>query len=300
MDVRVAKSFSVTVNNWTQEQYERLLGLRDVARIVIGKEVGAENQTPHLQCAVTFFKAKRVKALRKMLPGAHIEVARAVESLFIYCKKGGDFYEKDARKGQGKRFGMREACELVRTQGMQALIDDMPEFYVRYHTGFGQFMSLTVQPRDFKTEVWYIYGPTGCGKTRWVMDQVRGTSYYFQSMTDKWWCGFTGMEESVIIDDLRDTFCNFVRFLQLIDRYPCTVEVKGGSRQFAPKKIYITAPCKPESIWAGTSEDMDQLKRRIDHLWNMGRFPGSPRESGLLPLAEAGRQDAGVIELSDD
>lgn len=68
----------------------------------------------------------------------------------------------------------------------------------------------------------------------------------------------------MIIDDYRTDFCKFHTLLNLLDRYPFQVEVKGGTLQFRPKRIFITCPKRPEDIWASrTEEDLAQLLRRI-------------------------------------
>lgn len=52
--------------------------------------------------------------------------------------------------------------------------------------------------------------------------------------------------------------------LRLFDRYPYQVEVKGGTRQFLARKIYVTTPKSPALTWESrTEEDLAQLLRRI-------------------------------------
>ena len=110
--------------------------------------------------------------------------------------------------------------------------------------------------RNFKTYVYWFYGPTGSGKSRCA--EMFPNAYWAMS-TGKWWEGYDG-QEVVIINDYRKDFCKFHELLNLLDRYPYRVECKGGSRQFTSKTIVITTPLSPEETWENrTSEDLGQL-----------------------------------------
>lgn len=79
----------------------------------------------------------------------------------------------------------------------------------------------------------------------------------------KWWNGYDG-EEEVIFDEFRGDSCKFSELLRILDRYPYTVEVKGGFRQLLAKKIVITSCYAPETVYKKNEEDIKQLMRRID------------------------------------
>ena len=64
----------------------------------------------------------------------------------------------------------------------------------------------------------------------------------------KWWQGYDGYE-NVILDDFRGDFAPLHYMLQVLDRYPFSVEVKGGSRQLLAKRIWITCPYTPEEVY---------------------------------------------------
>lgn len=107
---------------------------------------------------------------------------------------------------------------------------------------------------------WY-YGSTGTGKTRAASGA--DPDAYWKNPAHKWWDGYQG-ESTIIIDDYRADFCKFSELLRLFDRYPYQVEVKGGTRQFLARKIYVTTPKSPALTWESrTEEDLAQLLRRI-------------------------------------
>jgi len=62
--------------------------------------------------------------------------------------------------------------------------------------------------------------------------------------------------------------------LRLLDRYPLTVEVKGGTVSFTSTRIYITTPKNVEDTWEGRNVgDLEQLRRRITEV---RYFPAAP------------------------
>jgi hypothetical protein len=78
----------------------------------------------------------------------------------------------------------------------------------------------------------------------------------------------------VIIDDYRADFCKFHLLLNLLDRYPMQVQIKGGTLQFNAKNIYITCPQHPTVLWSNrTAEDIGQLLRRITVIKYIGPEP---------------------------
>ncbi len=89
----LAKRWCFTLNNYTEEDKRRvedLLTEQVCVFAVVGLEVGSVAATEHMQGFVHFRSRKTFRAMQKLLPGAHLEVARAsdVENL-EYCSKGG-------------------------------------------------------------------------------------------------------------------------------------------------------------------------------------------------------------------
>lgn len=87
----VSKSWCFTLNNYNDSDEQALRQL-DCTHVVVGREVSSTG-TPHLQGFVTFKKAMRLSALKKINSRAHWEVCRSKEASAKYCKKDGDYYE---------------------------------------------------------------------------------------------------------------------------------------------------------------------------------------------------------------
>jgi len=129
-------------------------------------------------------------------------------------------------------------------------------------------MISTIQSsRDWETQVYWLWGPTGSGKTRWVYETCDRTDLYVKDGTNKWFCGYTG-QRNVLFDDFRPSQeIPFSRLLRLLDRYSMQVETKGGTVNFNPHRIFITSPKPPRDTWTHIDwikdEDLNQLTRRI-------------------------------------
>jgi len=147
--------------------------------------------------------------------------------------------------------------------------------FIKFHRGIGALdAALNDTPRQAPPEVYWFWGPTGTGKTRTAFAACEASGgAYFKMSTNKWWDGYE-RHENVIIDDFRRDFSTFAELLRLLDRYPMTVEIKGGSVQFVAKRIYITTPKNIVDTWEGrTNEDIEQLRRRVTE---ERYFPGIP------------------------
>lgn len=94
-----AKSWCYTLNNYSEDDKYRLSQLECSFHICAG-EVG-ESGTPHLQGMITFRKAARLSALKKIHPSAHWEITKAEEAAANYCTKENILWKLDNRRPRG-------------------------------------------------------------------------------------------------------------------------------------------------------------------------------------------------------
>lgn len=89
-----AKGWCFTLNNWTEEEYTKILSYcheSSIDKWVIGKEVG-ENGTPHLQGYIKGKNVIRMSTLKKICHRWHLEISKgSPEDNFGYCSKDRDF-----------------------------------------------------------------------------------------------------------------------------------------------------------------------------------------------------------------
>lgn len=265
----VGKTFAFTLNNPNDEEREIVLQWDaddDVLCCAVGKEIGKDG-TPHLQGVVRFGKAKRLTGLKKILSRAHWErCISPYENNAKYCKKEGQILlEKvDKLSTQGRRVDLEVGVLAVQEGGIQGLVDTHPTLYVKYTRGFESLANRLQPQRSTQPMVWWIWGPTGTGKTRLVHDlEGLEPDHTWISGDDlKWFDGYSG-QEVALIDDFRGDMCKLRWLLRLLDRYPVRVQIKGGMAQFAPKRIYITSAVDPRGAYPNSAEKLEQLERRI-------------------------------------
>lgn len=149
--------------------------------------------------------------------------------------------------------------------------------------------------RNWKTNVFWWYGPTGTGKSREAAE--RFPDAYWKPPTTKWWDGYDGQAD-VIIDDYRRDLCTFAELLRLLDRYPMSVEYKGGTTQMLARNIVITTPRDPRDTWEGrTAEDIAQLERRIEEIRRFGDEPVALAPLFVPPPAQVRPVEKEVVDL---
>lgn len=259
---KVQKTWCMTWHNYTEDSIQKIKDLEGVNLLTIGKEVGENGNTPHLQVSITFKKACRWSQIKKIFPGIHITPAISPDWSHNYCIKE-DKYIRIDNRNQGCRNDIRETATTIAQKGLKAAIIEKPEMYIKYHSGMEKLNQfLNSKKRDFKPEVIWIYGKTGTGKTRYVFEKE--PDLWISGKNLEWWQGYEG-QEATLFDDFRGDFCTFHELLRILDRYPYTVMVKGGSRELCSKRMYITCPEHPKDVYQ-TVEDKGQLLRRIDKI----------------------------------
>lgn len=244
----------------------------------IGEEVSPSTGTPHLQgcfrCSQPIrHAAAKVRICQSLgADSVHLEAAAGTfAQCRDYCSKDGSFHEWGEQPKQGKRTDLADASKLVidNMGNVDAVIREFPAEFVKYHRGLIALGQRLQPRRDFKTKIIWCWGPTGTGKSRFCHEQA--PEAYWKPSNNKWWDGYAN-EDAVIIDDFRP--CKEVPLsyiLRLFDRYPLSVESKGGTLVFNSKVIYVTAPKRPEDLYHDlpfeiADEQINQLLRRIEEI----------------------------------
>lgn len=108
-----ARRFCLTLNNWSEEEYFKLLGHMDTKTFwIIGKEVG-ESGTPHLQCYVEHKNPMAFKTIKRWNERLHIEKSKGSRRQnYDYCSKDGNFQtniqEKDLENEKKEKISETE------------------------------------------------------------------------------------------------------------------------------------------------------------------------------------------------
>jgi hypothetical protein len=131
------------------------------------------------------------------------------------------------------------------------MIESNPTAMVRYWKGLEYVRQQYEDVRDFQTECRVYWGPTGSGKTYHVNELVQGSEVFYLTKAmatagQVWWDGY---EDQPIV--VLEEFYGWIPvsiLLNMINSTPFKVPVKGGSRSFLAKTVYITSNSSP-STW---------------------------------------------------
>lgn len=255
----VSRTWVFTINNYSEKDIE-WLKTQEVKTMTVSKEVG-ESGTPHLQGFVTWKRTYRLSALKKLHSGAHWEIAKTCDGA-NYCRKiDSDVIIEIDNRVQGQRTDISRSWDAA-LAGTDKKTFAMNKPNWQEWRVFEIGRELFVKPRNFKPEVTWIWGETGSGKTRSVVEKE--PNLWMSGRNLKWWMNYEN-QEATLFDDFRGDFCTFHELLRIFDRYEYIVEVKGGQRQLNSKRMYVTSCYPPDRIYQ-TREDINQLLRRIDNI----------------------------------
>ncbi len=184
---------------------------------------------------------------------------------------------------QGFRSDLSAVTDMIKSgASLKAIAEELPEVYMKYHSGIEKAQGLLVEPGAFvHRKVYMLHDPTGTGKTRYVYDTHGYKEVYKWNNTGKWFDGYHG-QAAMLCDDVRwemDTagaksYLNgrtIGWWLNFLDGYPVKVEVKGSTRWMTSKHIYLTSNQDPLTWWSNYSpgEAFDPFMRRIKHVYSV-------------------------------
>lgn len=275
------RRFCFTLNNYTEEEEEKIKNYGYWTYIIYGREKG-ENGVPHLQGYCEANNSILFKTLKKLSPRTHWEVTRGTgEQASQYCKKDGDFYERGEMKKRCTMKNIEQYRELVKAKGMSGLTNLLVSPSV--NKTFKEYLTYNEEKRNWKPYVEWIYGESGTGKTAYIMRQSTEEEQFWKDST-KWWDGYD-KHPVLVLDDFRAHWMKFTYLLKVLDRYQARVETKGGYRQLLCRKIFITTLTTPECTYNMPEEPIKQLIRRIDK---------------IIPIESVNTADADAIEYLKD
>lgn len=238
-----------------------------------------ESGTPHFQVYVEFTKPKRMQFLKRQIcNGLHLEPRRGTaEQARDYCRKPDSRIGGPWELGQwdpstaGQRNDILDGVRLVREGGLEALIREKAELYVRFSRGFDALhQRLQRRSRDDPPDVMLLIGNPGCGKTHYFYEREGFEQSYKHQPGSDWFDGYDG-HPALLLDDFSGASSGFRldQTLQFFDRYPLRLPVKGSFTHLVAKRIYITTNIHPYQWfkWRGRQLQYAALVRRFTHVF---------------------------------
>jgi len=256
-----SRAWCFVINNYTASDEFAVKNLFNTAVEYgcVGKEVGKEKGTPHLQGYCRLKSPWSLAVMKKHLVRAKLIVANGGDMANqVYSSKESLWLETGTPSEQGKRNDIHDIAQLIKNKEitLEDLMFEYPLQYVKYSRSFEKMFNAVMEPRSELPEVHWRYGSAGTGKTRYCID--KHPSHYIKDNTS-WWDGYI-QQEAIIIDDFDDNI-PYRTLLRILDRYKYLGQVKGSYVQINSPYIYITSEHPPSYYWSGN--ELAQVTRRL-------------------------------------
>lgn len=273
-------------NDWKEKRLDEPEVGYSISYICMGREMAPSTNKIHFQCYMEFYKTVSLAYLkRKFSNKAHFEIARGGKYDNIkYCSK-----EKDTEHGMFLDFSrlefneekLREKVDAQKLQFFQDCrkytMQELEEFYpnsvFNQRGKIQEWRMYGVQKKTYSGSLnhknYWIYGPTGVGKSRWVREQ--GKTIYEKNV-NKWWNGYD-FQEIVLVEDfpIGDKARMMFDYVKLwADRYNFVGELKNSHMNICPDtyKLIITANHSIDETFADIpDEDRRAIKRRFNEVY---------------------------------
>ena len=201
-----SRGWCFTLNNYTEEEYNKVVACDKFTYIVVGVEVG-ESGTPHLQGYIEFENARAMSGVKKMLSDrCHLEVRKGTpRQASEYCKKEGQFVEHGKLSSQGHRTDLNELKNTVLASNDtdDAVVLEHFDVYCRYKNGIDRLFDIRnrSKKRTEMTKGIWLWGATGVGKSHTAFE-LAGDDMFVWTDDNGWWDGYHG-QKTVVINDFR-------------------------------------------------------------------------------------------------
>lgn len=188
----------------------------------------------------------------------HILIASGLPSENkVYCSKPrtaitSTFTEdgiiSEDKTGQGKRNDLVAIVDLVKEGvDVQDIITQIPQA-LKFLNHIERYSSLLKGKSKYKDhfEITYVWGPAGTGKSHYVYNIIKDLQWHRPLISGKniWFEGYKG-EDVLWLDDFDFRKFDREEMFHILDKYPVTVQCKGGSHQHHITNVYITSNVNP-------------------------------------------------------
>lgn len=186
-----------------------------------------------------------------------------------------EYVFKEETKIAGTEFELGELAlkrnsktdwEKIRQSALNGHLHDIPgDIYIKHYANLRRIEkdNQTNKNRGVQ-QVHFLYGPTGTGKSHLAHELV-GECYYEKQPSTKWFDGYNG-QSNVLIEEFRGEI-GISHLLRWLDKYACSVEIKGGQVSLATTTWVITSNLSLRDCYPGIDEDSyHALLRRITEI----------------------------------
>lgn len=269
--------------NWCFTDYELLNwnnifnSCEDIRYICFGEEICPKTNKDHIQGWIQLNKKKTIGGVKKLLNTnkLHLEACRGSEfDNDKYCSKDGKFIKLGKFIRQGQRLDLEDIVERMKNgEKLIDIAEEDPMTYCKYRNGLKDIEANIIKKKlanfNKDTEVIYIHGETGTGKSSYVWNNYDQKNVYKAEGSNlQWFDGYEG-EDILWIDEYSNDI-PIEKLLNLTDRYALKLPVKGGFTYRNWTKVIITSNLDPAILHSNAREvHRKALFRRITKIINL-------------------------------
>ena len=234
--------------------------------------------TYHIQGYYEFTRGVRRAHVQRVLcvPNAHCDPRRgSPEKAANYCRKSESKITEptefgDLPVGQGHRTDLEEIFTALDAGSTpQEVARAYPGAWARSFRAVDRYYLDIAPARTWPMETHVLYGPPGSGKSRAVHDWAAREGHRIYDVMSPnvtqgaiWFDGYQ-RQHAVLLDDFYG-WLPWTFLLKLLDRYPLSVQTKGGVCPFLSKVVFITSNQHPRYWYQyGRNMQWEALERRI-------------------------------------
>ena len=250
-------------------------------------EVG-ENRTPHTHLFFYCENAVLFETVKKRFPTAHIEKAKGTnQENRDYIRKEGKYLNSEKKETNiietFEEYGEmpidtptknEKQCEAVLRMIDEGftnaeIIRAVPSYATKI-PHINTVRQTLLEEKNSKKwrdlDITYIYGETGTGKTRSVMEKYGYDNVYKTTNYQHPFDGYNG-EDVILLDEFRSSI-QFGDLLQFLDGYPCKLPARYTDKVACYTKVYIISNIKLceqyKNIQTEQPQSWNGLIRRIN------------------------------------
>lgn len=307
-----SRKWQLTFNNplehgWTHERIREVLRtFKTICYWCMSDEKGTEEETPHTHLFINLSPSNcRFSTLKSKFPGAHIEKAMGTsEENRNYVAKEGKW--KDTEKGttsiegtfeefgecpvehQGKSKDVEKILDMLKDGASNLeIVDAVPSAMMNIDkVERTRSMLRDAQFTDSwrALEVSYIFGKTGSGKTRSVMDKYGYANCYRVTDYKHPFDTYDG-QDVLIFEEFRGGL-KHGDMLNYLDGYPLLLPCRYFNRQACYTKVFIITNVPPDAQYGNVDQaSRDAFYRRIHKVLvydDLGRITEYPSVQAYL------------------
>jgi len=293
-----SRKYQLTINNPIEHGFNHEIiktNLSELSGCVywcMCDEIGGDSGTYHTHVYMAFQNAKEFISIQRRFYGAHIEAARGShKENRDYIRKEGKWQE-DTKHETNLPNTFEESGELPdepehRTKQSEAVLamvesgSSNAEILRAYPSSMNHLPRIEQARQAFLEErykkefrtlhVSYIYGKSGVGKTRSVMEQYGYENVFRVTNYEHPFDGYAS-EDVLLLDEFRSSL-PFSLLLNVLDGYPLMLPCRYANRVACYTKVYIVSNIslaqQYPNVQINEPDGYEAFLRRIHENWEM-------------------------------